>query len=131
MLRLSKPSARGSTGGSREKDSAPDERGMKGGGTTAGRGSAKSDESLLGLEAALEGLGLDPETLRLVGSTANAMGGAEGFDLGGGGELMNALAGLKEAESRARDAAEVLEELGEGSPVAGKVSWRRSVGVCV
>ncbi|CAN0475245.1 unnamed protein product, partial [Ectocarpus sp. 8 AP-2014] len=78
---------------------------------------AAADGSLLGMEAALEGLGLDPETLRLVGSAAAAAGA--GGRAGAG--LVGALAGLKEAEGRARAAAELLEGLGEGSPVAGKV----------
>lgn len=82
-----------------------------------------SDESLLGLEAALEGLGLDPNTLRLMGPAAAAVGDLLGEGgMGPEAALMDALAGLKEAEGRARDAAELLEELGEGSPVAGKVS---------
>lgn len=73
------------------------------------------------METALEGLGLDPETLRLVGSAA-AAAGVGGAELGGeGAGLIGALTGLKEAEGRARAAAEVLEGLGEGSPVAGKV----------
>eukprot|EP00752_Nemacystus_decipiens_P002917 g2714.t1 len=83
-----------------------------------------TDQSLLGMEAALEGLGLDPETLRLVGSAA-AAADLGGMGLGGeggpGAGLIGALAGLKEAEGRARVAAELLEGLGEGSPVAGKV----------
>lgn len=79
---------------------------------------AAADESLLGMEAALEGLGLDPETLRLVGSAAAAAAGEGG---GAGAGLVGALAGLKEAEGRARAAADLLEGLGEGSPVAGKV----------
>ncbi|CAM9501497.1 unnamed protein product [Ectocarpus sp. 6 AP-2014] len=78
---------------------------------------AAADGSLLGMEAALEGLGLDPETLRLVGSAAAAAGAGGGAGAG----LVGALAGLKEAEGRARAAAELLEGLGEGSPVAGKV----------
>ncbi|CAM9440147.1 unnamed protein product [Ectocarpus sp. 12 AP-2014] len=78
---------------------------------------AAADGSLLGMEAALEGLGLDPETLRLVGSAAAAAGAGGGAGAG----LVGALAGLKEAEGRARAAAELLEGLGEGSPVAGKI----------
>ncbi|CAM9364720.1 unnamed protein product [Ectocarpus sp. 4 AP-2014] len=78
---------------------------------------AAADGSLLGVEAALEGLGFDPETLRLVGSAAAAAGAGGGAGAG----LVGALAGLKEAEGRARAAAELLEGLGEGSPVAGKV----------
>ncbi|CAM9321573.1 unnamed protein product [Ectocarpus fasciculatus] len=84
----------------------------------AATATATADGSLLGMEAALEGLGLDPETLRLVGSAAAAAAGAGG---GAGAGLVGALAGLKEAEGRARAAAELLEGLGEGSPVAGKV----------
>lgn len=76
----------------------------------------------MGMEAALEGLGLDPETLRLVGSAAADLGGMGlGGEGGAGAGLIGALAGLKEAEGRARAAAELLEGLGEGSPVAGKV----------
>lgn len=86
------------------------------------------------MEAALEGLGLDPETLRLVGSAAAAaaaeVGGAgSGGEEGAGAGLIGALAGLKEAEGRARAAAELLERLGEGSPVAGKVRGDASVVV--
>lgn len=89
--------------------------------------SLPTDDSLVGIESQLEGLGLDPETLRLVGSAAAAAagGGAGGIELGGeggpGAGLIGALAGLREAEGRAQAAAEVLEGLGEGSPVAGKV----------
>lgn len=78
------------------------------------------NKSLLDLEAALEGLGLDPETLRLVESAAGVEN--EGGEGGAGAGLMDALAGLKEAEGKARDVAEVLEGLGEGSSVAGKVN---------
>lgn len=85
---------------------------------------AAVDGSLLGMEAALEGLGLDPETLRLVGSAAAAAGAGGGAGAG----LVGALAGLKEAEGRARAAAELLEGLGEGSPVAGKVCGEEDEG---
>ena len=82
------------------------------------------DETLLEIEEALEGLGLDlgldSETLRLAGSVAGGGGsGGEGGE--GGGGLMGALKGLKEAEGRAHAAAEILEALGEGSPTAGEV----------
>ncbi|CAM9122010.1 unnamed protein product [Laminaria digitata] len=80
------------------------------------------DETLLEMEEALEGLGLDlgldSETLRLVGSVAGGGGGEKG---GPGAGLVGALKDLKEAEGRAHAAAEVLEALGEGSPAAGEV----------
>lgn len=80
------------------------------------------DESLLGLEEALDGLGLDPETLRMMGIGNEASGTLMGDRNGGGkGGLYDALAGLKEAEGRAQCAAGLLEELGEESPVAGQV----------
>ncbi len=123
----------GRSEGAGKKGRTPTAGGAAAGGPGGGAGSAgaasvppppaaaAADQSLLGVEAALEGLGLDPETLRLVGSAATAAG-LGGAELGGGGVgLVGALTGLKEAEGRARAAAEVLEGLGEGSPVAGKV----------
>lgn len=76
-----------------------------------------SDESLLGLEAMLGELGLDSETLKLVGS-ASRLGLGDKSPRAG---LMDVLTELKEAEERAKDAAEVLEGLGEDSAVPGKV----------
>lgn len=81
------------------------------------------DKSLLELEQALQGLGLDPETLRLVENAAGAIGEGEGNGLGGikNGGLMNTLVVLRAAESRARYAADLLEGLGEESVVPGQV----------
>ncbi|CAM9294735.1 unnamed protein product [Scytosiphon promiscuus] len=120
----------GPTGGTVLRAGVPAAAGGKNAGPHSGGSDAaaplEADDSLLGMEAALQGLGLDPETLRLVGSAAAAaaagggLGGEEGV-AGVGAGLMGALAGLKEAEGRARAAADVLEGLGEGSPVAGQV----------
>lgn len=138
MLRAGVPAAAGgeSRGGSGDRGTGGslDGKGSRGatanaglpGGVSGAAAPPAADGSLLGMEAALEGLGLDPETLRLVGSAAAAAAAAGGGEEGGAGAgagLMSALAGLKEAEERARAAAEVLEGLGEGSPVAGQVRW--------
>lgn len=75
-----------------------------------------SNESLLGLEDLPGELGLDPETLKLVGSASRLGDKRAG--------LMDVLTELKGAEERAKDAAEVLEGLGEDSAVPGKVGLR-------
>lgn len=74
-----------------------------------------SDESLLGLEELLGEIGLDPETLKLVGS-ASRLGDKKAG-------LMDVLTELKGAEERAKDATEVLEGLGGNSAVPGKVGF--------
>ena len=78
----------------------------------------RPNDSLLGLEGSLQELGLNPETLELFRS-ASRLG--VGDESPAGAELADTLTRLKEAEERAKDAAQILEGLGEGSPVAGKV----------
>lgn len=86
-------------------------------------GSRKRDEGLLGVEDALRGLGLDPETLRLVDEVGGVRERGEGIDIdgAGGGGVMFALDALRAAESKAQHAADLLLQLGEDSIVAGKV----------
>lgn len=77
---------------------------------------------LLGLEETLGGLGLDPETLKLMDTGSLSGIGETLISSGEGGKgLFGALAELKEAEERAQCAAGILEELCEDSPVAGQV----------